>query len=75
MLNIMLIFVIGVLAIGIAAYPYVQSFSNQKTNSYLYTDLAVDALDDLYKAGKLSQEDFIAMRKAYTENAFSRCES
>jgi hypothetical protein len=69
MLNMIVIGLVGVLAIGMAAYNNIQSFSNEITKSYLYTDLAVAALDDLYKTGKLSQEDFIAMRKEYTEKA------
>jgi hypothetical protein len=57
---------IGVLAVSMAVYTGLQSFRQEKTNSYLYTDLAVNALDDLYKTGKLSQEDFLIMKKAYT---------
>lgn len=67
--NVIVIGLIGVLAIGMAAYANLHSFSNEQTNSYLYTDLAVAALDDLYKTGKLSEEEFLAMRKAYAENA------
>lgn len=69
MFNVIVVGMVGVLAIGVAAYANMQAFSNEKTNSYLYTDLAVAALDDLYKTGKLNEEDFLAMRKAYAENA------
>lgn len=68
MFNMILLSLVGVLAIGMAAYTNVQFFSNERTNSYLYTDLAVSALDDLYKSGKLSQEEFLDMQKAYTES-------
>mgnify|MGYP000868607255 FL=1 len=65
-MNMLVFSLIGVLAVGMAAYANLHPFRNEKTHSYLYTDLAVAALDDLYKAGKLSEEDFLAMRKEYT---------
>lgn len=64
--NMVAVGLLGLLAFGIASYANLHLFSNERTNSYLYTDLAVAALDDLYKTGKLSQEDFLSMRRAYT---------
>lgn len=48
--NMFVIGIMGLLAFGIASYANLHLFSNEKTNSYLYTDLAVAALDDLYKS-------------------------
>lgn len=65
-LNMIIFSLIGILAVGMAAYANLHSLRNEKTHSYLYTDLAVAALDDLYKSGKLSREDYLAMQKEYT---------